>query len=104
MCSCFKTKKLSKIIDMQKMSQKKTKHIDYMNHESTTRDSYNCGEKCFNRGMNWECSLLSCPSDVNCTNRHFQLFQDRFVYPIKTKFKGWGLSAGEFIPKGSYIM
>lgn len=39
-----------------------------------------------------------------CTNRHFQLFQDRMVYPIKTQFKGWGLAAGEFIPKNSFVM
>lgn len=26
------------------------------------------------------------------------------MYPIKTKFKGWGLAAGEFIPKGSFVM
>ena len=54
--------------------------------------------------MNCECSLLSCSSDLYCTNRHFQLFQDRFAYPIKTKNKGWGLAAGEFIPKGAFIM
>jgi histone-lysine N-methyltransferase SETD2/UMP-CMP kinase len=39
-----------------------------------------------------------------CTNRHFQLFQDRMVYPIKTQHKGWGLAAGEFIPKNSFVM
>lgn len=26
------------------------------------------------------------------------------VYPIKTQFKGWGLAAGEFIPKNSFVM
>ena len=26
------------------------------------------------------------------------------VYPLKTKYKGWGLAAGEFIPKGSFVM
>lgn len=54
--------------------------------------------------MNFECSALSCPSMIYCSNRHFQLFQDRLVYPIKTKFKGWGLAAGEFIPKNSFVM
>jgi SET domain-containing protein len=26
------------------------------------------------------------------------------VYPVKTEFKGWGLCAGEFIKKGTFIM
>jgi SET domain-containing protein len=26
------------------------------------------------------------------------------VYPIKTQYKGWGLAAGEFIPKNSFVM
>jgi SET domain-containing protein len=26
------------------------------------------------------------------------------VYPVKTEKKGWGLLAGEFIPKGTFIM
>ena len=54
--------------------------------------------------MSFECSILSCPSLNYCTNRHFQLFQDRLVYPVKTQMKGWGLAAGEFIPKNSFVM
>lgn len=73
-CSCQKTKKLSKMLEQQQ-PQQANRMQEYLRTRTaaakTQNSTYNCGEKCFNRGMNCECSLLSCPSDVYCTNRHF---------------------------------
>lgn len=88
-CNCLKTKKLQKVLDRGKGKE---------------FQSFNCEKYCLNRSLNIECSNLTCPCGNYCQNRHFQAFQDRFVYPIKTSFKGWGLAAGEFIPNGSFVM
>lgn len=45
-----------------------------------------------------------CPVGDRCKNRRFQLHQNAYVYPVKTSQKGWGLAAGEAIPKGSFVM
>lgn len=44
-------------------------------------------------------------------NRRFQLQQYAEVFPIQTQervyielIKGWGLCAGEFLPKGTFVM
>lgn len=99
-CNCQKTKKYSKMLEPDEQSKvrkwgRKTEAI---------YQSLNCGRRCINRDMSLECSVLSCPAYNFCTNRHFQLFQDRLVYPIRTQFKGWGLAAGEYIPKNSFVM
>ena len=72
-CTCQKAKKLSKIVeaDEELRRQKKwKKNFQQFNHTQPL----NCGSKCINRDMNFECSALSCPSMIYCSNRHFQLF------------------------------
>jgi len=32
------------------------------------------------------------------------MYQYANVYPVKTNYKGWGLCAGEFIKKGTFVM
>ena len=66
--------------------------------------SFDCKEKCINRFICTECELKSCPCAELCNNRQFQLHQDRAVYPFKAGGKGWGLRAGELIPRGSFIL
>ena len=66
--------------------------------------SFDCAESCLNRVVSTECSLGTCPTGTACKNRRFQQHQNAYVYPIKTELKGWGLSAGEMIPKGTFIM
>lgn len=65
---------------------------------------YNCGTGCLNRVAHIECCSWTCPSGAFCKNRRFQLHQDAYVYPVKTEHKGWGILAGEFIPKGTFVM
>jgi hypothetical protein len=62
-CGCQRTKRLSKM--SEDLNTGKNKLL---------QKSYNCGEKCVNRCTNCECSKISCPSALYCTNRHFQLF------------------------------
>ncbi|KAL4480830.1 hypothetical protein ABPG72_001699 [Tetrahymena utriculariae] len=64
----------------------------------------NCGENCWNRAVCTECCDLSCRCSDLCQNRRFQKHQDACVYPLPTKGKGWGLCAGQFIPKGTFII
>ncbi|KAL4434986.1 hypothetical protein ABPG74_017742 [Tetrahymena malaccensis] len=64
----------------------------------------NCGENCWNRAVCTECCDLSCRCGDLCQNRRFQKHQDACVYPLPTKGKGWGLCAGQFIPKGTFII
>jgi hypothetical protein len=66
--------------------------------------SFDCGEKCINRLICTECESKSCPSEELCKNRCFQMQQDMCVYPFKAGSKGWGLRAGERIPKGAFIL
>ena len=63
-----------------------------------------CGRKCLNRVISIECSAETCPSGEHCTNRRFQLQQHVQVYAIKTQNRGWGLAAGQFIKKGSFVI
>jgi hypothetical protein len=74
------------------------------NEKNAPYESFNCGDRCINRAVSTECCPSSCPSGPFCKNRRFQLHQDSYVYPVKTEKKGWGLFAGEFIPKGTFVM
>ena len=66
--------------------------------------SYNCGERCLNRMMSTECDDDTCNCGDACANRKFQKHEYAYVYPMPSGGKGWGLSAGEFIQRGSFIM
>ena len=57
-----------------------------------------------NRSVAQDCIPEVCPVGEFCQNRRFQLYQNAYVYPVKTEKKGWGLSAGENIAKGRFIM
>ncbi|CDW74666.1 set domain containing protein [Stylonychia lemnae] len=74
------------------------------NEKTNPLQSFNCGERCINRCVSTECCVQTCPSGAFCKNRRFQLHQNAYVFPAKTEKKGWGLFAGEFIPKGTFIM
>lgn len=63
-----------------------------------------CGRNCLNRLLCTECFTESCPAKELCTNRVFQQQLHCNVYPIKTEKCGWGLAAGQVIPKGSFII
>jgi hypothetical protein len=63
-----------------------------------------CWKKCLNRLLCTECIAQFCPCRENCTNRRFQNDEHLNVYPIKTDSRGWGLCAGQFIKKGSFII
>ena len=63
-----------------------------------------CGRRCLNRVMSTECSVMMCPAAERCTNRRFQLQQHAQVYPIHTEGRGWGLSAGQAIRKGQFVI
>lgn len=47
---------------------------------------------------------MNCPCGYLCRNRRFQMQQNAIVYPIRTGNKGWGLAAGEFIRRGTFVM
>jgi len=64
----------------------------------------NCGLNCLNKCVAVECYLGSCPAKQFCQNRRFQQHMNAHVYPFKTHYKGWGLAAGRFIAKGTFIM
>lgn len=66
--------------------------------------SVDCGPQCLNNSVSQDCVPQVCPVGDRCKNRRFQLHQNAYVYPVKTSQKGWGLAAGEFISKGSFIM
>lgn len=44
-----------------------------------------------------------CPWGDLCRNRRFQNNEYVEIYPLKTQNKGWGLFAGQYIPKGTFI-
>lgn len=46
----------------------------------------------------------NCPCGVSCRNRKFQNHEYADVYPIKTEDRGWGLCAGSFLPKDTFVM
>jgi hypothetical protein len=63
-----------------------------------------CGRRCLNRLLCTECVVETCAAREMCTNRVFQLQQHCNVYPIKTEKCGWGLAAGQPIPRGTFII
>ena len=66
--------------------------------------SIDCGDGCSNRAMSTECDPRLCRCGLLCRNRRFQLHQHALVYPTKEGGKGWGLTAGEFIPAGTFVI
>ena len=72
-------------------------------YQGKTEDElFGCGSNCVNKLIGWECN--DCPCGVSCKNRRFQLHEYADVYPIQTKDRGFGLCAGTFLPKGSFII
>ena len=68
----------------------------------TEEDLFGC-EKCINKIIFTECDE-NCPCGISCKNRRFQNHEYAEVYPIKTEDRGWGLCAGAFLPKDTFIM
>jgi hypothetical protein len=75
----------------------RTQYKDY-----TEEELFGCG-KCINKVIYTECDE-SCRCGVSCRNRRFQNHEYAEVYPIKTEDRGWGLCAGAFLPKDTFIM
>ena len=75
----------------------KTQYKDY-----TEDELFGCG-KCTNKVIFTECDE-NCSCGVSCRNRRFQNHEYAEVYPIKTQDRGWGLCAGAFLPKDTFIM
>ena len=75
----------------------RTQYKDY-----TEEELFGCGV-CINKFIFTECDE-SCPCGVSCRNRKFQNHEYAEVYPIKTENRGWGLCAGAFLPKDTFIM
>jgi hypothetical protein len=67
-------------------------------------DIFGCGKSCLNKMVSWECVEHLCPAGISCRNRRFQQHLYEEVYPIKTDSRGWGLCAGIFLPKGTFVM
>lgn len=69
-----------------------------------TIENLGCNHDCVNKLISWECVEHLCPCGSMCSNRRFQNHEYAEVYPMKTDDKGWGLFAGEDLPKGKFIM
>jgi hypothetical protein len=65
---------------------------------------FGCGTKCLNKLVFAECVENLCRSGVSCRNRRFQQQLYSEVFPLLTENRGWGLCAGEFLPKGTFVM
>lgn len=77
----------------------------YKNLSQYNKNTYfGCGKDCINRLIFWECVENICPWGSLCQNKRFQNNETVEIYPLKTLNKGWGLFAGQFIPKGSFIV
>ena len=77
---------------------KKIKQLNY-----TEEDLFGCGRDCVNKVIFMECDE-NCPCGDSCRNRKFQNHEYADVYPIKTEDRGWGLCAGSFLPKDTFII
>ena len=66
--------------------------------------SIDCGPKCLNMITSTECDPTTCPVGDSCQNRKFQRHQNALVYPKNFGEKGFGLVAGEFIPKETFVI
>ena len=70
--------------------------------DRTEEELFGC-ENCINKFIFTECGE-NCPCGISCKNKRFQNHEYAEVYPIKTEDRGWGLCAGAFIPKDTFIM
>ena len=86
-----------------KFTQTEVDEILSTHYKDKTEDElFGCG-KCMNKIIFTECDE-NCPCGVSCRNRRFQNHEYAEVYPIKTEDRGWGLCAGAFLPKDTFIM
>ena len=92
-CSCI-PKKFTKSEELDILQN------HYKGH--TEEELFGCG-KCINKMVFIECDE-NCPCGISCRNRKFQNHEYADVYPIKTEDRGWGLCAGSFIPKDTFII
>jgi hypothetical protein len=65
---------------------------------------FGCGTNCLNKLVSAECVENLCHSGISCRNRRFQQQLYSEVFPLLTENRGWGLCAGEFLPKGTFVM
>jgi hypothetical protein len=87
----------------KKFTQSEVDEILRTQYKDKTEDElFGCG-KCINKMVFTECDE-NCRCGVSCRNRRFQNQEYAYVYPIKTKDRGWGLCAGTFLPKDTFIM
>ena len=88
----------------KRFTQKEANEIIENGYKGKTEDElFGCGKSCLNKCIFWECDE-NCRCGVSCRNRKFQNHEYADVYPIKTENRGWGLCAGTFIPKDTFIM
>jgi hypothetical protein len=87
------------------VSKKDLEILDLLDIDHKKEDEFfGCGKTCVNRLVSSECVEHLCPAGVSCRNRRFQQHLYSEVYPVKTENRGWGLCAGEFLPKGTFVM
>ena len=93
-CNCFP----------RKYTQSEAKKIVESNYAGKTEEElFGCGKSCLNKMVTWECVENVCPCGASCRNRKFQNHEYAEVYPIKTADRGFGLCAGTFLPKGTFV-
>ena len=92
-CTCQPKKFTQSEVDEILRTQYKDKSEDEL---------FGCG-KCINKVIFTECDE-NCRCGISCRNRKFQNHEYAEVYPIKTEDRGWGLCAGAFLPKDTFIM
>ena len=86
-----------------KFTQSEVDEILRTHYKDKSEDElFGCG-KCINKIIFTECDE-NCRCGVSCRNRRFQKHEYAEVYPIKTEDRGWGLCAGTFLPKDTFIM
>ena len=86
-----------------KFTKSEEEEILNSNYKDKTEDElFGCGN-CINKYIFLECNE-NCPCGKSCRNRKFQNQEYAMVYPIKTEDRGWGLCAGTFLPKDTFIM
>ena len=94
-CNCFP----------RKYTQSEAKRIIESGYEGKTEEElFGCGRSCINKMVYWECVEHQCPCGASCRNRKFQNHEYADVYPIKTEDRGYGLCAGTFLPKGTFVI
>ncbi|MCQ2818320.1 MAG: SET domain-containing protein-lysine N-methyltransferase [archaeon] len=89
----------------KKFTAAEAKQIIESGYENKREDElFGCGKECLNKMVTWECLEGICPCGDSCRNRKFQNHEYADIYPIKTENRGFGLCAGSFIPKGTFII